>query len=128
MNIALWVVQGLLAALFLMAGGMKALTPVADLAAQDNMAWVNAVPAFVPKLAGISELLGALGLILPSLTRIKPMLTPIAAAGLALVMLLAAALHASLGEFPAIGVNLALGGLAAFVAWGRAKKVPITPR
>lgn len=126
MNIALWVLQSLLAAAFGMAGAMKTFTPVDQLAAQ--MTWVAAVPAFVPKLAGISEILGALGLILPSALRIQPKLTPVAAGGLALVMVLAAGLHASLGEWGALAPNFVLGGLAAFVAYGRTKLVPIAPK
>jgi uncharacterized membrane protein YphA (DoxX/SURF4 family) len=124
LNIGLWVVQGLLAVAFLMAGGMKAFTPIAELGAQMN--WVNFVPPFAVRLAGISELLAAFGLILPALTRIKPILTPMAALGLIAIMVPAAGLHLAIGE-PII-VNLVLGGLAAFVAWGRFKKAPISPR
>ena len=126
MKIALWVVQVLLAGLFLMAGSMKAMTPVAELATE--MPWVATVPAFVPKLAGFAEILGAIGLILPAATRIKPNLTPLAGLGLATVMLLAAILHVSLGEFGMLPANLVLGGLALFVWWGRTKKAPIAER
>lgn len=126
MNIALWIVQALLAIAFLAAGILKTVTPVDQMAAQ--AAWVSAVPAFVPKLAGISEILGAVGLLLPSVTRIKPMLTPLAALGLLTVMLLAALLHLSLGELGELVINLVLGSLALFVAWGRGKKLPLQPR
>jgi uncharacterized membrane protein YphA (DoxX/SURF4 family) len=124
LHIALWVVQGLLAAAFMMAGLMKATTPIAELAAQMN--WVNFVPSFVVRLAAVAEIFGAIGLILPALTRIKPWLTPAAALGLVAVMVPAAILHISIGEPPI--PNLILGGLAAFVAWGRLKKAPIEPR
>ena len=126
MHIALWVVQGLLALAFLAAGTMKSITPLAELAAQ--MHWVGAAPAFVPRLAGISEILGAIGLILPSALRIMPKLTVVAAAALAFVMLLAAVLHVSRGEYAELPPSVLLGGLAAFVAYGRARLAPITPK
>lgn len=126
LHIGLWVVQVLLALLFLMAGFTKATQPLEELA--KNMPWVSGSPAWMPRLAGISEVLAALGLILPSVTRIKPMLTVAAAGGLVLVMLLASALHLSRGELGVIPVNAVLGLLAAFVAWGRATKAPIPPR
>lgn len=126
MKIALWVVQVLLAAMFLMAGSHKLLTPTAALTAE--MAWVGAVPAFVPKLAAIAEILGGIGLLLPALTRIKPHLTALAGLGLATVMLLASILHATRGEFEMLPMNLILGGLAMFVWWGRSKRAPIAER
>jgi uncharacterized membrane protein YphA (DoxX/SURF4 family) len=122
-NIALWVAQALLGAMFLMAGTMKASQPVAALA--ESLPWVTTVPLGLVRFIGISELLGGLGLLLPSLLRIKPFLTVWAAIGLVAVMLLAALFHASKGEFPAIGMNVVLMALAAFVAWGRSKKAPI---
>lgn len=126
MNIILWVVQVLLAVAFIMAGGMKIMTPHDALATQ--MAWVNHAPAFAPKVIGTLEILGALGLILPSLLRIKPMLTPLAALGLALLMAGAFVTHLVLGEYGMSLPSLALGLLALFVAWGRRKRSPITPR
>ena len=127
MKIALWIVQSLLAAAFLMAGAMKVTTPQAELVAQ-GMAWAAAVPAWVPPLAGVAEVLGALGLLLPSVTRIKPRLTVLAALGLVLVMLLAVGLHLALREGPQTLAPLVLGALAAFVAWGREKKAPISEK
>jgi len=126
MNIVLWVVQVLLAAAFIMAGGMKLMTPHDALAAQMN--WVNYAPAFAPKLIGTLEILGALGLVLPSLLRIKPLLTPLAALGLALLMGGAFATHLVLGEFGMSLPSLVLALLAAFVAWGRRKHTPIAAR
>jgi hypothetical protein len=79
-------------------------------------------------LIGVCELLGAIGLVVPAATRVLPALTPVAASALALVMVLAAGTHFSYGEFPVIGVNVVLGGLAAFVAWGRFRRAPIAPR
>lgn len=126
LHISLWVVQVLLAAAFGLTGLMKIITPYAELAEQ--MPWVSAVPAFVPLLAGIAEFAAALGLILPAALRIKPVFTPLAAVGLLFVMMPAAFLHISRGEFDMVATTLILAGLAAFVAWGRTKRVPITPR
>jgi putative oxidoreductase len=126
LHLGLWVVQGLLGAMFLAVGAMKATQPIAVLV--DTLGWPAAVPAALVRVIGVAELLGALGLILPAATRVKPMLTPLAGVGLAMAMLLAAVLHASRGELGALPIPLVLGGLAAFVAWGRAAKAPIAPR
>ena len=80
------------------------------------------------RFIGACELLGAIGLIVPAVTRIRPGLTPLAAAGLTLVMALAVPFHVARGEFPALTVVLPLGALAAFVAWGRWKRAPIRAR
>lgn len=125
-NIALWILQVILAAMFLMTGFTKITTPLADLNAL--MPWTADVPQVMIRLIGTAELLGAIGLLLPSLLRVKPVLTPVAAAGLVVVMLLAALFHASRGEFSAIGFNFVLALLAALVAWGRLKKVALVPR
>ena len=77
---------------------------------------------------GASELLGAIGLILPAALRIVPKLTGFAGAALALVMVLAAGEHILAGEFSHVPVNVVLGGIAAFVAWGRLAAAPIEPR
>lgn len=123
MNIALWVAQILLGAMFIMAGAMKTFQPVEALA--ESLPWVTSTSAALVKFIGISELLGGIGLLLPSLLRIKPNLTVWAAIGLAVVMILAAGFHASRGEYSAIGMNLTLMAIAAFIAWGRSKKAPI---
>lgn len=126
MRIALWIVQVLLAVVFFAAGSMKAFTPMPDLATQ--MPGLEELPSFVPRLAGISEILGAVGLVLPAATRIRPGLTPLAAAGLMVVMLLAAIFHLSRGEVFAVPVNLLLGGLAGFVLWGRTTRATVAGR
>lgn len=126
LHYGLWVAQLLLGVAFLMAGLMKATTPIADLAAK--MAWVPGTPEALVRFIGVSELLGGLGLILPAATRIQPKLTPIAAAALTVVMVLAAGLHVMRGELGVLPVNVVLGGLAAFVAWGRFTKAPIAAR
>ncbi len=127
MNIALWIVQALLAVAFALTGFMKLTTPTEALV-EAGMTYAAHVPAWMPKLAGAAELLAAIGLILPAALKIKPWLTPLAAAGLVVVMVLAMGLHASLGEWSALPVNLVLGGLAGFVAWGRFKARPIAIR
>lgn len=87
------------------------------------MPWVTTVPAFLVRFIGLSEVAGALGLLLPGLTKIQPQLTSSrATAGLTVVMILAALFHASRGEFGNIGINVVLGALAAFVAWRRWSK------
>lgn len=123
LNIALWALQALLAAAFLMAGGFKLTTPAEALVAQGMTA-----PIWALRLAGISEVLGAAGLILPSLLRVQPKLTPIAAALLALVTGLALATHLAAGEFSAIVPPLVLGLLCVVVAVGRFKVAPISPK
>jgi putative oxidoreductase len=117
MNIALWVVQGLLALMFLFVGVRKTFFPLP--AVKKSFPWANHVPAAWVRLIGVSELLGGIGLILPAVTHILPWLTVAAAIGLALVMICAAAFHASRREFSMIGFNIVLLGLSAFVVVGR---------
>ena len=124
MNILLWLVQILLACAFGMAGVMKSTQPV-DVLAANGIAWAPHIPLVLVRFIGISEFLGAVGLILPALTKIKPSLTPLAALGLLTIMILAMGFHVSRGEAGALPVNIMLGGLAAFVAWGRTSKAPI---
>ena len=117
MNIAIWIIQGILAAMFGMAGVMKSTQSKEKLAPQ--LPWVNDFSMTVVRLVGISELLGAIGLIVPWATGIQPILTPIAAAALAFVMILAAIYHLTKGEYKAIVFNIVLGGLAVAVAYFR---------
>lgn len=124
LHIGLWVAQVLLALAFTGAALMKLTQPYETLA--QSQAWVLLFSPDAVKLIGVVELLGALGLILPAASRIVPVLTPLAAAGLTLDMIAAAATHLRLGEPPI--PNVILGGLAAFVAWGRYRKAPITAR
>lgn len=129
LHIGLWVVQGLLAAAFVMAGAMKLGSSQADIIAMgDHMAWAGRVPAGLIKLIGAAELLGGLGLVLPAATRVAPKLTPIAALGLVTVMVLAASHHLMNGEAASIGSNVVLALLAGFVAWGRLLAAPIAAR
>ncbi|MBU2074938.1 MAG: DoxX family protein [Actinobacteria bacterium] len=114
MNIFLWILAGVLAAAFLMAGAMKATQPKAKLA--ENMPWVEDFSDSQVRAIGVVEILGALGLILPAATGVAVVLTPLAAAGLALTMAGAAVVLARRKEFPNIAVNVVLGGLALLVA------------
>lgn len=117
MNIALWVVQILLGLAFGMAGVLKSTKPKAELA--PKMPWVDDVSTGTLRLIGVSELLAAIGLILPWATGIAPILTPLAAAGLVVIMVLAIVVHARRKEYPGIVFNIVLGALALFVALGR---------
>src|SRR5688572_7514626 len=103
---ALWTVQILLAAAFAMAGATKVSAPIADLAQQ--MPWTQALPPALVRFIGSAELAGALGLLLPSLMRVAPRLTPLAASGLVTIMTLAAGFHLSRGENAGIIANLVL--------------------
>lgn len=117
MNIALWIVQIALAGMFGMAGVMKSIQPREKLA--EKLPWVQDVSTGTLRLIGVSELAAAFGLVLPAVTGIAPILTPLAATGLVIVMLLAALTHARRKEPGAIAFNLVLLLLAALVAWGR---------
>jgi uncharacterized membrane protein len=117
MNVFLWILQGLLAALFAAAGVIKATQPRERLIAQ--LPWVSDVSTPVVRLIGVVELAGALGLILPGVLGIATVLTPLAATGLAVTMVLAMGLHARRKEPQAIGFNAILLIVTAFIAWGR---------
>ena len=125
LSIVLWVVQVLLALLFIFAGGMKLVTPLENLAAAAPPGSVVLPGAFV-RFIGVAELLGGIGLILPSLLRIKPGLTPLAAAGLVIIMIgaVAVTLMGSTGAGMAV-VPAVTGLLAGFVAYGRWRLSPI---
>jgi len=122
MNVAVWIVQILLALAFGGAGIMKATQPKEKLAA--NMKWVEDFAPNTVKGIGALEALAAIGLILPWLTGILPILTPLAAVGLVLTMIGAMITHARRGEYPGLVVNLVLLALALFIAYGRFVAVP----
>lgn len=126
MKVILWIVQVLLGVSFLLAGIMKTAMPVEQLV--ENMAWAENMSVGMIRFIGISEFLGGIGVILPSLLKIKPILTPIAAIMLGVVMVLAAITHASRGESAEIVTNVVILAMALFVAWGRWKKYPIAAR
>ncbi|MFZ0060729.1 MAG: DoxX family protein [Pyrinomonadaceae bacterium] len=123
MNIALWIVQILLALLFLFAGGMKLVLPSEVLRSMGSPNQII-LPGLLLKFIGLCEVLGALGLILPGLFRKKPSLTPLAAAGLTIIMIGAVVITIA-GDGVAAGmVPLIFLILCVFVAYGRSRLVP----
>jgi len=123
MRVTLWIVQALLALAFL-AHGLMFLHPPAEVAVLMN--------AFLPRwfqiFLGVAEVLAAIGLTLPGLTRIQPGLVPLAAAGVMIVTASATVLHTARAEYSSAATTLLLLGLATFVAWGRWRRWPIAPR
>jgi uncharacterized membrane protein YphA (DoxX/SURF4 family) len=122
MNAILWIVQIVLGLAFVVAGYNHAFRFEQI---KSRMKWVNNVPRGLRIFIGICEILGGIGVILPALTGILPWLTPLAAAGLAIIMLLAAGFHLIRREYPNIVFNLVLFAMAAFVAYGRFVVVPV---
>ena len=119
MTHALWIVQGLLVALFLFAGGMKLVLPL------DKLTGPFPLPGWFIRFIGVCEVLGALGLILPGLFRIRRGLIPLAAAGLVIIMIGATVITLIGGDLMAAVISLIVGLLAAFVAYGRWRLVPL---
>jgi len=126
LNIALWVAQIFLALVFFITGAGKLFLPMENL--YELIPWTKDVNSLPVRLIGLSEILGSIGLILPSLLRIKPQLTSLAAIGVALTMLLAIVFNISMDETSVIGINIFLFLFAIFVAWGRFKKSAISPK
>ena len=126
MTVALWFVQAALMAMFLAIGMSKVTTPFAEL--NQMLPYTADLPEWLVRFIGVSEIAGALGIMLPALTRIRPGLTPLAAAGITTIMVLAMGFHVSRGEFSMLPMNLVFAALAAFVAWGRWLKAPIAAR
>jgi len=118
MNVALWIVQGLLATLFLFAGGAKLVLPL------DQMAGPVPLPGWFLRFIGVAEVLGALGLVLPGLLRIRPGLAPLAATGLVIIMIGATIVMWAGGMVAVALMNLVVTLLAAFVAYGRWRLAP----
>ena len=114
MNKAIWIIQIVLALMFVMAGIMKSTQPREKLV--KNLPWVSDYPFKMVRLIGVSELLGSIGIIFPLLTSILPVFTPLAAAGLAIVMILAARHYISKSEFKEMIFNTILFVLLVIVA------------
>ena len=125
-SIAMWAAQLLLAVAYGMFGTMKATQPLDQLT--KIMTWIPDFPPIFVRTLGIVEILGAIGLILPSITRIKPRLTVIAALCILVHQALAVALHLSKGELNVVGLNAVLIALAALVFWGRRTRTVIASR
>lgn len=121
-NYVLWIIQGLLAALFLFAGIMKLVMPIEAMTEQSPL------PGFFLRFIGVVEVLGGVGLILPGLLRIWTFLTPLAALGLVIIMIGATALTLAGGPISAAVIPLITGLLSAFVAYGRWRLMPHTGR
>ena len=119
MNVVLWIVSGVLAAIYLVVGLGKLLTPKPKLESRANMEWTTDFSASQLKGIGAAEVLGAIGLILPWATGIATVLTPIAAIGLVLLQVGAIVTHYRRGEMKVLPGNLVLLLMAAFVAIGR---------
>ena len=128
MNIALWILQGFLAAIFLIAGAIKVIKSKDELKVLggEKMNWVDSISAVSVKLIGTIEVLAAIGLILPQLTGILPWLAPLAAFGLALTMIGAMKLHLRRRDgLKAIVQVIILLVMAAFTTYGRFDSIPV---
>ena len=123
MNITLWILQVLLALAFL-AHGLLFLAPPPDIAVQMNAL----LPRWFQLFLGVAEVLAAVGLTLPGLTRILPGLVPAAAAGVMAVTVSATVLHLARGEFSSAAITFALLLMATFVGYGRWRRLPIAAR
>ena len=119
MNTVLWIVQGLLAIVYLVAGGSKLVMPI------EEMTKDVALPGAFLRFLGVSEVLGAVGLILPGILGIRPGLTPLAAAGLVLIMIGATVITVATMGIALALIPLVVGLLAAFVAYGRWRLAPL---
>jgi DoxX-like protein len=119
MSYALWTVQVLLALLFLFAGGAKLALPAAALE--------GPVPVLFLRFIGVCEVLGALGLILPGIFRTARILTPVAAAGLVIIMIGATIINVIGSGIPVALITLLIGLVAAFVYYGRRQAILVRP-
>lgn len=118
-SVALWVVQGLLAVMFLFAGGAKLVMSA------EQMAGPPPLPVLFVRFIGVCEVLGALGLLLPGIFGIRVGLTPLAACGLVIIMIGATTLNAIYVGAGVAALTLVLGLLAAWVAYGRWRSAPL---
>ena len=126
MNVALWTVQVLLSLFSLAAGWNHGLRPLADTVRSSP--WVADLPVPLVRFIGFSELAAGAGLVLPAATRIMPILTPLAAIGLAVIMGLAIPFHVMRGETDVIALHIFVVALSVLVAWGRFRREPLRQR
>jgi hypothetical protein len=122
MTYVLWIIQGLLALLFLFTGGIKLVLPLEVMTQQFPL------PGWFLRFIGVAEVLGAIGLILPGLLGIRPGLTPLAASGLVVIMIGATVLTLVGGDVVSALIPLVVGLLSAFVAYGRWRLAPQSER
>jgi DoxX-like family len=123
---ALWMAQWFLALTFVGGGLWKLVTPIPELASK--MPWMGQVSRSFLTVTAALDLLGGLGVLLPSLTRVQPRITVLAALGCAALMVGAISFHVQRGEAANTPFNFLLAGSSAFVAWGRLRQAPIAPR
>ena len=124
-NTVLWVLQWLFGVYFVAIGVLHFIVPEGLPA---PMEWMYDLSDTLHVVVGIAEILGGLGLILPSITRIQPQLTVYAAVGLMLVMVGAVVYHVDRGESQSVVTNVFIGAVMAFIAYGRSRLAPISPR
>lgn len=117
-TVTLWIIQGLLAILFLVAGGAKLVMPI------EEMTKGTSLPGLFLRFIGVAEVLGAIGLILPGLLRIRRDLTPLAAAGLVIIMVGATVVNLEGGQKAAAVITVVAGLLSAFVAYSHWRAAP----
>jgi hypothetical protein len=122
----LWVAQFALAGAYLAAAFIKLATPIAQLSAM--MPWTGSFPEAFVRAIGAVDLAAGLGILLPSLTRIAPRLTVLAAWGASVLQVLAIGLHSSRGELAMLPINFVLLALSLLVLWGRSRRAPIASR
>jgi uncharacterized membrane protein len=125
MNVFLWILQVLFGIYFTVVGVIHFVVPSGLHAA---MGWMYDLSPGLHYISGTAEILAGLGLIIPGITKIQTRLTPLAGAGLVLVMIGAFVWHAQRGEFQNVGLNLVLGAASAFIAYGRWKLQPLPGR
>ncbi|MFO7548339.1 MAG: DoxX family protein [Acidimicrobiia bacterium] len=125
MDKALWVAQFVAGAFFVFVGVNHFTLPPG---LPDQLAWMYELSPTAHAIIGVAEILGGLGLILPAVTRVLPQLIPLAAAGLAILMLGAVVYHVGRGEYLNVASNLVWVAVLGFIAYGRWKVHPISPR
>ncbi|HLU58062.1 MAG TPA: DoxX family protein [Pseudonocardia sp.] len=126
MDLALWIAAGLLALVALTGGITKTFVPKEKLAVHEGARWTRDASAGFVRTLGVLELLAAVGLILPAVLGIAPVMVAVTAACWVLLMVGAMVTHGRLGQYRLVLLNVAYLALAAFVAWGRFAAVPFT--